>query len=128
MYNWDFGDGSFFYSIGNPTHSYNAAGNYTISLYVRNVGGCDTTISQSITVKPPFPRLDGHTNTCDGTRGTVTFTQSSVQATTVTWAFGDGTTATTPGDQDTILHTYTKSGAILGLAHGNQRILFSSFQ
>jgi len=110
-YNWDFGDGGTSYAgIATPSYSYNAAGVYTVKLYVRNVGGCDTSMTKTITVKPPFPRIVGQTYTCDGTRGEVTFTQGSVQATTVVWNFGDGSTATTPGDQATIKHTYKKTG------------------
>ncbi|MDR3713498.1 MAG: PKD domain-containing protein [Puia sp.] len=110
-YNWSYGDGGGNYSANpSPTYTYNAAGSYTITLYAKNLGGCDTTITKTITVKPPFPQITGHSNTCDGTRGAVTFTQASVGATTIVWNFGDGSTTTTPGDQATATHTYTKSG------------------
>lgn len=109
-YNWDFGDGISTYGSSTAAHSYTAAGDYTVTLYERNVGGCDTTIKKTITVKQPFPRINGYTNTCDGTRGEVTFTQASVGATSVIWNFGDGSTVTTAGDQTTIKHTYTKTG------------------
>lgn len=112
IYNWDFGDGTGSYSgVPSLTHTYGATGDYKVTLYVKNLGGCDQTITKTVTVKPPFPQIVGHTNTCDGTRGEVTFTQASVQATTVTWNFGDGSAATTtPGSQTTVKHTYTKSG------------------
>jgi gliding motility-associated-like protein len=110
-YNWDFGDGgSSYYGVANATHAYSAAGSYTVKLYVQNKGGCDTSITRTITVKNPFPQITGHVNTCDSTRGKVTFTQASVQATTIVWNFGDGSTATTPGGQTTISHVYTKTG------------------
>ncbi|HEX9509280.1 MAG TPA: PKD domain-containing protein [Puia sp.] len=109
-YTWDFGDGGTSYGVANPTHTYNASGDYTIKLYAKNVGGCDTSMTKTITVKPPFPQITGHTNTCDGTRGEVTFTQASVQATSIVWNFGDGSSTTTPGDQATVKHTYTKTG------------------
>ncbi len=108
-YSWDFGDGSYG-SGASVTHAYNASGAYTIMLYERNVGGCDTSMSKTITVKPPFPSITGHSNTCDGTRGEVTFTQASVQASSIVWNFGDGTKTTTAGDQTTVKHTYTKTG------------------
>jgi gliding motility-associated-like protein len=108
VYNWSFGDGGFGYGA-NPTYQYNSPGNYIVTLYVRNRGGCDTTLTQPITVKPPIPRIIEHTNTCDGDRGAVTFTQASIEANTVTWNFGDGSTLTTPGDQTTITHIYTAS-------------------
>jgi gliding motility-associated-like protein len=109
VFNWTFGDGGSS-NTANPSYAYNAAGNYTVTLYVRNKGGCDTTLSQPITVKPPIPKFIGHTNTCDGNRGAVTFTQASVQATTVTWSFGDDSTLTTPGNQTTVTHVYKKTG------------------
>lgn len=110
-FNWTFGDGGSAYTtVPDASHSYYAAGDYTVTLYARNIGGCDTTISQTVTVKPPFPQVTGHSNTCDGTRGEVTFTQSSVQATSITWAFGDGATLTTAGDQTTVKHTYQRTG------------------
>jgi gliding motility-associated-like protein len=110
-YTWDFGDGAGNYgSSSSMSHTYTVEGNFTVKVYVRNTGGCDTTITKSITVKPPFPHLDGHTNTCDGTRGDVTFNQSSVGATSLVWNFGDGTTLTTPGNPSQVTHTYKKTG------------------
>ena len=108
-YNWNFGDGTASYG-STVSHNYQASGTYTVTLYAQNLGGCDTTITKTITVKPPFPFIKDITNTCNGTRGDVTFTQSSVDATTVTWNFGDGQSATTPGTQATIVHTYAKTG------------------
>jgi len=109
-WNWDFGDGGINFSTGSPSYSYSSPGTYTVKLYARNVGGCDTSMSKTIVVKPPFPRITSHINTCDGTRGLIHFTQASIQATTVTWNFGDGTTATVPGTQLTMDHTYTRTG------------------
>jgi gliding motility-associated-like protein len=111
IYNWDFGDGSTLYGNPNPTHVYNASGDFIVTVYMRNIGGCDTTIQKKVTIKPPFPIITGHSApTCDGTRGDFTFTQASLQATTVTWSFGDGVSATTPGDQPSVKHTYAKTG------------------
>ncbi len=111
-YSWDFGDGGGpQYAGASTSHSFGAAGDYNVTLYARNIGGCDTSITKKITVKPPFAVLNGHSDpTCDGTRGDFTFTQSSVQASTVTWNFGDGSSATTPGNQTSIKHTYKKTG------------------
>ncbi len=108
VFNWSFGDGGFAY-IANPSYQYNNPGNYTVTLYVRNIGGCDTTVSEPITVRPPVPKIIGHANTCDGNRRTVTFTQASIDANTVTWNFGDDSTLTTPGNQTTVTHTYAGS-------------------
>lgn len=111
---WDFGDNSGIYSnVGSVAHSYFAEGTYTVKLRVGNYG-CDTLITREniVTVKPPFARLTGTSNTCDGTRGDVTLFQASVGANSLTWDFGDGTpTVTTAGDLAQLLHTYTRSGA-----------------
>jgi gliding motility-associated-like protein len=109
-YNWEFGDGGVLFGAMATSHSYMAPGNYTVKLYARNMGGCDTTMTKIITVKPPFPQITDITNTCMGNRGDVTFTQTSVQATTVVWNFGDGQTSTTPGTQASITHNYKKTG------------------
>jgi gliding motility-associated-like protein len=112
---WDFGDGTG--SIpGNAAigHSYEKAGTYTVKLYVNN--GCDTTFIKENVIKvlPPFPKIIGTNNTCDGTRGEVIFTQASTDATSITWDFGDGTTpVTTAGDQAQIKHTYSKTGSFI---------------
>ena len=113
-FNYVFGDGgsqeNTALSGPNAGHSYNDTGTYTVNLYIRNIGGCDTTMSQTVVVKAPFPQVGGHGNTCDGTRGAVTFTQSSRLATSITWSFGDGPAVTTPGNQTSITHTYQKTG------------------
>lgn len=109
-YSWDFGDGGGSYGPANTSHNYQAVGTYTVKLYARNAGGCDTTMTKTITVKPPFPQISGQTNTCDGNRGDVKFTQTSVQATTVLWDFGDGSTTTVPGNQADVTHNYKKTG------------------
>lgn len=115
FYSWDFGDGviqNFHSSVANVTHSYAEAGTYTIKLKVKN-DKCDTVYTQKIDfikVKSPHVALPSHSNTCDGTRGEVSFIQASKNATTVTWDFGDNSTVTVPGTQTQIKHTYTRTG------------------
>jgi PKD repeat protein len=46
---WNFGDGAGS-SVQNPTHSFAAAGTYTVSLKVTDTGGATSTSTQSITV------------------------------------------------------------------------------
>ncbi len=54
-YAWDFGDGGTSTSQ-NPSHTYTAAGNYTVSLTVTGPGGSDTaTCGSCITVTDPPP-------------------------------------------------------------------------
>jgi gliding motility-associated-like protein len=56
-YSWNFGDG-FTSSLENPTHTYAAAGTYNVRLLVTAVpGGCQNSITQSVTVSAP-PTVD----------------------------------------------------------------------
>ena len=51
-YNWNFGDG-FTSNIENPIHTYAAAGTYNVSLLLTAVpGGCQNSITQTVTVNP----------------------------------------------------------------------------
>jgi gliding motility-associated-like protein len=115
-YHWNFGDDSYWdgsyeyrYSV---THQFRNEGLYTISLIVTDLVCADTmTKTAYIKVSPPFPKISGFTNTCEGTRGEVTFTQSSRQAESWTWDFGDGTSPLTlTANQTEVKHNYTKTG------------------
>jgi len=46
-YTWDFGDGSATSSATSPTHTYAAAGSYTVQLIVSN-GSCSETVTQKV--------------------------------------------------------------------------------
>ena len=57
---WNFGDGSTSTQL-NPTHTYTAAGSYTVTLINQNVSGCRDTVvrPQYINVSPPAITLNG---------------------------------------------------------------------
>jgi gliding motility-associated-like protein len=90
---WTFGDGSGD-SNSSPTHTFPAAGDYTVQLIISSLGGCIDTASQVITINPNI---------------TVSFTEDAppycvgvpVQFSDVTdghpstwsWDFGDGNTS-----------------------------------
>ncbi len=113
-YFWDFGDGSSFYNyqLGNTSHQYNYDSTYPVTLIVANAGNCRDTVTKKDYVKilPPFPQINVPANTCDGTRGLVTFTQASRKAETYTWNFGDGATAYFTSNPPSVSHMYTKTG------------------
>lgn len=114
-YYWDFGDNtnvSYNYNTSSPTHQYLYDSTYTVTLIVGNQGNCRDTMTKInyIKVLPPFPKITGHANTCDGTRGKVTFSQESKKTESWTWDFGDGVTKTLHADSPTISHTYTSTG------------------
>jgi PKD repeat protein len=51
-YSWDFGDGSALSSASNPSHTYQAAGNYTATLTVTDNDGATATTTVATTVNP----------------------------------------------------------------------------
>ena len=111
---WDFGDGNGLNGMGPvPGYKYQDTGLYTITLVVRN-GVCFDTITKEdyIRILPPFPRAPRNPeNTCAGQRGLVSFTDSTTQATTWTWDFGDASTPQTFTTlQSPVLHEYTQTG------------------
>lgn len=97
-YFWDFGDGNNLSGTVNPTHVYNSAGVYTITLVAISDNGCTDTVSYQVTVYPlPVPGfLYGVAEGCGPLA--VPFTDSSFVATgTIVswhWDFGNGTTST----------------------------------
>jgi gliding motility-associated-like protein len=114
---WNFGDGSgWIYNADNidQTHQYEKEGTYTVTMIAVDVNNyCTDTVTKvdSITVLPSFPNMSSPINTCAGSRGLVSFPDSVRGATSILWNFGDGTTlALGSKAQDTVLHTYTKSG------------------
>ena len=108
-WSWDFGDGGTA-TVQNPTHTYQAAGTYTVSLTVSNDVGSDTaTITDYITVTaPPPPTADFTGAPTSGSYPLdVAFTdQSSGSPTSWSWDFGDGGTATVQNPT----HTYQAVG------------------
>ena len=106
-WSWDFGDGNTS-TAQNPTHTYAAAGTYTVSLVVTDDGGATDTTSQDVTVTAPNEDpIAGFTFTT--TDLTANYTDTSTDNGTITswnWDFGDGNTST---DQHPT-HTYASEG------------------
>src|SRR5262249_51511607 len=97
-WSWTFGDGGTS-NLQNPTHPYNSAGIYGVTLTVSNSFGSSTSPAQHLVVSPS----SGCTITCSAMvpavaqPGRPVQFQSSVNAsnctggTTYDWSFGDGT-------------------------------------
>jgi PKD repeat protein len=85
---WDFGDGVTS-TLMYPTHDYAAAGPYTVTLEVCNQGGCDS--ASALFEVLPLPTAGF---TYDAAGLTVTFNNTSQDATAYQWDFGDGGTST----------------------------------
>jgi gliding motility-associated-like protein len=93
-YHWDFGDGTTS-ALMNPTHVYNSAGNYTISLEVNTNWGCKDIFSQNIIVNPNItPNFTPIADICSGELLN-TLPTSSNNGITGTWSPALNNTATT---------------------------------
>ena len=104
---WSFGDATTSTDI-NPSHTYAAAGNYTVKLTITTNNGCQDTISHIVAVsQQPVANFSEVSSTvCDGV--TVQFIDNSTAtgSTGYHWYFGDGdsSNATAPS------HTYAGPG------------------
>ncbi|MEO6452781.1 MAG: PKD domain-containing protein [Ginsengibacter sp.] len=110
-YSWNFGDGSAS-PDPNPVHTYNALGNYDVTLITTNSSGCRDTLKktayikiQAVTVALPYLPLKN----C--VPFTYTFTSAistSEPVVSYNWNFGDGTTTDTAANP---IHTFTTPGS-----------------
>lgn len=108
---WDFGDGNIS-AQAQPSHSYTAAGTFSVTLTVTNTFGCAATtvhkdvihISQGVTAG-----FTANTTGVCHSPAVFNFTNTSVGAGALTykWGFGDGAVAT--GDNPG--HSYTNEGS-----------------
>lgn len=108
-YQWNFGDGNTS-TQASPSHTYTAAGSYTVRLIVTSSNGCADTITKENTV------IIGAVNAAFTDPGIVcvntaaTFTNITLPApTAVEWDFGDATTSTAINP----VKTYTAPGTYL---------------
>ncbi len=106
-YLWDFGDGSTS-TAQNPAHSYSATGSYTVKLTASK--GALSNEKMVVIQITPFQPVAAFTHASNNgyiAASTITFTNTSTNAASVVWDFGDGspTSATTSP-----VHTYTAPG------------------
>lgn len=93
-YSWNFGDGNT--SIqANPTHIYAADGLYTVQLTITDTYGCVDNISKPQYIKIASPlaifTVSDTLSTCPPLEAV--FTNTSLNAASVLWNFGDGNTS-----------------------------------
>ena len=100
---WDFGDGNTS-TAQNPSHTYTAAGTYTVCLAVVDSCGANT-FCDAVIVSCPQPTAGFTTS---GTEPTFAFTNTSTVSgiSTYAWDFGDGNTSAAVSPS----HTYTANG------------------
>jgi len=63
-HNWDFGNGDFS-NAENPVYSYNEAGEYQVTITVRDECNCVNRYTQNISVLPPAYQIECPTVTCE---------------------------------------------------------------
>jgi parallel beta-helix repeat protein len=111
-WNWNFGDKTANSTLKNPTHTYTAAGNYSVSLTVTNGAGNKTVTKLNyikVTAGTPIPVANFSSNITSGKVPlTVAFTDKSTNSpTSWNWNFGDGTANSTVKNPT---HIYSKAG------------------
>ncbi len=108
-HSWDFGDGTTSTDVYPPPHTYDAVGEYVITLTVTNALGCSHAYSRTVNVYAPPTATIQANNLCLGN-----LTQFTPQVTTAAgnpiiswaWDFGDGTTASVQNPN----HLYAGAG------------------
>lgn len=111
-YLWDFGDNSAPSTAENPTHIYNAAGSYTVTLQANSALFTDT-VTQTIVVAAvgQLQPTALFNNNAPHPLGTATqFTNLSLNALSYEWNFGDGSATSTAVNPT---HTYARMGTYL---------------
>jgi len=118
-YLWSFGDGT---SSGeaNPTHTYTAAGDYSISLRIAGTNGCQQYIKSVERIKYPARRcaiLAANSNDSVNVLQFTSMVNWPVQS--YLWNFGDGTesTGSNPGHRYKIPGTYPVSLRVITTAN-----------
>lgn len=109
IFSWDFGDGSLG-SGAKPVHEYTRSGTYKVSLFIQDLNGCrsDTIISDFVTVlKKPTAAFSMNQRTFCSAPASVVFKNSSSNAASYSWDFGDGQNSSTTDP----VHTYTTFGS-----------------
>lgn len=91
-YSWDFGDGTGTSTDANPTYTYNEGGTFTVKLISTN-GDSSDELSSELTVEATTNPVAGFT--VETSDLSATFTNTSTNATTYTWDFGDETGTST---------------------------------
>ena len=92
---WDFGDGGNSI-IQNPNYIFHNEGEYSVSVFVTDINGCENLITESNLIEvnklPIANFISDITFSCD-TSELVSFTNNSNYASEYLWDFGDGSTS-----------------------------------
>jgi gliding motility-associated-like protein len=113
-YYWNFGDGQFS-SIPAPVHQYTRSGVYTISLHLTSLNGCvseGATTDSVIVYEPTIASFQAPDKTSELVP-VVPFRNTSVNAVTYHWAFGDMEST----EEKNPVHTYATKGIYTVVLH-----------
>lgn len=121
-YIWHFGDGNSD-TASNPTHTYTTSGTYTVTLITFSTTLCgtvsDTTIIANYVTVNPSAHL---AFTADSTFGcapyTVNFNNTSTNAISYSWAFGDAGTSTVTNPSHNYIDSGTYIVTLIGIGAG----------
>lgn len=104
-YVWDFGDGNSS-TVADPVHIYTTEGNFVVRLKITDQYGCQDSVISTIHIAAPHASftVSDTLSTCPPL--IATFTNTSVNGNTITWDFGDGSTASGSNP----IHIYNNPG------------------
>ncbi|MFY8132536.1 MAG: PKD domain-containing protein, partial [Bacteroidia bacterium] len=104
---WSFGDGNTS-TASTPSHTYAAAGTYTVKLVVTTASGCSDSIVKTNTIRVVKLQASVANARITGfcAPALVTFQNTTPAATTFRWNFGDSSSSTLANPT----HTYNKNG------------------
>ncbi len=96
-YNWDFGN-TLSSTAANPGTTYPADGDYPVQLVVTDVNGCRDTLLRNnyIKIRTAVASFNVSDSNSSCAPFEVTFTNTALNATNLSWDFGDGTTSPLP--------------------------------
>lgn len=105
-YVWDFGDGTATSSEKSPKHTFSSGGTFTVQLTANGDGGSNST-TKTVNISDPIGPIANFTFSGAGGFApcTVTFANTSTDATSYSWDFGDGSSSSTETNPTHIFNT-----------------------
>jgi gliding motility-associated-like protein len=106
-WSWDFGDGSLLSTAQNPNHCYTTPGVYTVILNISTSDGCTSSITMNAYINVyanPVAAFGASPQPTTILNPLITFTDSSLNAATWNWSFGDLTNATSTQQNPTFTY------------------------
>ncbi|MDX9932920.1 MAG: PKD domain-containing protein [Bacteroidales bacterium] len=109
VWQWNFGDMTTSL-VQNPSHTFNAAGLYDVSLIVTTAQGCDDTVTYTNYINvfnQPIANITATPEITSIVDPEITFSSTSTGVSDWFWNFGDNTTSI---DVQSVIHSYNDDG------------------